>query len=295
MKKICFLYMLLLLTFLCGCGRREQLPRSARTSAAEPEPAMTGEATYEPMAFTQPCVESPYDYYYEDDSRRIAVKRYTRDGVSFLAADVQLMDASLFHVALSDGKLEPLSDMAERSGAVLAINADDYGVHDYGVIIRNGQLLRANETTRHLLSVDSAGDFDVITRQDDPASLAQELLANGTRQSFEFGPELIRDGKAVEFDSAFDLISTAQMRREPRTAIGQIGQLHYVIIVADGRQPCYSRGMTLAELQDCFISFGAKTAINLDGGGSTEMWFRGDIINLPSEGKERKLSDIIYF
>ena len=52
--------------------------------------------------------------------------------------------------------------------------------------------------------------------------------------------------------------------------------------------------MTLPELQQVFIAHGAVTAMNLDGGGSTEMWFQGQTINRPFSGR-RDISDIIYF
>lgn len=67
-----------------------------------------------------------------------------------------------------------------------------------------------------------------------------------------------------------------------------------MVIVADGRQSGYSKGMTLIELQHLFLRYGAQTAINLDGGLS-EMWFNGSIVNRPSQGSERRLSDILYF
>lgn len=129
---------------------------------------------------------------------------------------------------------------------------------------------------------------------EDPVALGNELVKANTWQTFEFGPELIRNGQAVEFSPEFDLISTAPTRREPRTAIGQIAPLHYVVIVADGRQSGYSKGMTLIELQHLFLRYGAQMAINLDGGLS-EMWFNGSIVNRPSQGSERRLSDILYF
>jgi exopolysaccharide biosynthesis protein len=106
---------------------------------------------------------------------------------------------------------------------------------------------------------------------------------------------LVLDSQAASFNSAFDVISTKSSRREPRTAIGQINALHYIIIIADGRQEGYSKGMTLPELQQLFIDYGAQTAMNLDGGGSTELWFQGEIINRPSGGDERYVSDMIFF
>ena len=43
------------------------------------------------------------------------------------------------------------------------------------------------------------------------------------------------------------------------------------------------------------VRYGAQTAMNLDGGGTTEMWLCGEIINRPSGGQERSMSDIIWF
>lgn len=99
----------------------------------------------------------------------------------------------------------------------------------------------------------------------------------------------------MAFPEAFDLISTRSSRREPRTAIGQLGPLHYCVIVVDGRQPGYSEGISLQDLRQMFVELGAQTAFNLDGGGSTELWFMGEILNQPSGGHERSVSDAICF
>ena len=248
-----------------------------------------------------PCTTAPYDYQFQDDARYITVNRVARDGVTYFVADVQLAQATGFHTALSSGAssggLESVSAMASRAGAVLAINGDDYGTHNYGVIIRNGELLRAEQTTRSQMAVDRNGDMTVRSERngEDAAALGQQLVSEGVLQTFEFGPELVLDGKTAEFGTTFDIISTNPSRKEPRTAIGQIGPLHYVLLVVDGRQDGYSVGISLQDLQSLFLQYGAKTAMNLDGGGSTEMWFQGQVINRPSGGVERDVSDAIYF
>jgi exopolysaccharide biosynthesis protein len=59
---------------------------------------------------------------------------------------------------------------------------------------------------------------------------------------------------------------------QPRTAIGYSRNGRYLyLVVADGRQPFYSEGMTTAELAKLMISLGAQYAMNLDGGGSSTM------------------------
>jgi exopolysaccharide biosynthesis protein len=79
----------------------------------------------------------------------------------------------------------------------------------------------------------------------------------------------------------------------PRTSVGlsQDGRYLYVVVI-DGRQPGYSVGTTSMETADLMIGFGAYTAINLDGGGSTDLvedngHGGATIVNKPSGGAER--------
>jgi exopolysaccharide biosynthesis protein len=79
----------------------------------------------------------------------------------------------------------------------------------------------------------------------------------------------------------------------PRTSVGlsQDGRYLYVVVI-DGRQPGYSVGTTSMETADIMIGFGAFTAINLDGGGSTDLvedngHGGATIVNKPSGGAER--------
>ena len=258
-------------------------------------PVQAAETGFQPF-----CFEGPADYSYQDEGLSVAIKRYQQNDIVYFVADVQMKQAKQLMAGLSsdkpNGREEQIEAIASRNGAVLAVNGDYYGAHKYGTIIRNGQLIRSTTTTRNMLMVDANGNMSVrVDRdQDNAPRLGDELVAQGIWQAFEFGPELVRDGQAVTFSPKFDVISTRDTRREPRTAMGQIGPLHYIVVVADGRQDGYSIGMTLPELQQVFIAHGAVTAMNLDGGGSTEMWFQGQTINRPFSGR-RDISDIIYF
>jgi hypothetical protein len=79
----------------------------------------------------------------------------------------------------------------------------------------------------------------------------------------------------------------------PRTAVGfdESGTRAYFVVV-DGRQS-HSTGLSLYDLGELMAQLGADDAINLDGGGSSEMVARlpGDagttILNSPSDGYER--------
>lgn len=252
-------------------------------------------AAAETTYWQEPCIPAPYDYSYQDDARAISINHVLTNGLSYWVADVQIQDAATMKTVLSDGST--VSAMAQDTDAVLAINGDDYGTHSYGVILRNGELLRAHDTTRHMLIVDSDGNMRLVRdRKANPyKALAEQLQSEQVWQAFEFGPALVENGQALSFPDAFDVISTRPSRKEPRTAIGMIEPLHYVIIVVDGRQPGYSDGISLQDLQLLFQDYGAQVAFNLDGGSSAEMWFMGEIISNPSGGQERRISDIICF
>ena len=86
------------------------------------------------------------------------------------------------------------------------------------------------------------------------------------------------------------------MTSNPRTAIGIIDENHYVFVVSDGRTS-NSDGLTLYELANFMKKLNVSTSYNLDGGGSSTMYFNGSIINNPTTmGKisERSVSDIVF-
>ena len=171
---------------LAACGNKPAEP--APTETPVPTAEITDEPTNEPLssAFTAPCIDAPYDYEYLADDKQIVIRRFDEADVQYLVADVQLTDARQLQTALSGGEafgaLEPASAMVERAGAVLAINADDYALHKYGTIIRNGELLRAHDTTRNMLIVDENGDFSVRSDRanEDSAALGASLTAANT-------------------------------------------------------------------------------------------------------------------
>ena len=86
------------------------------------------------------------------------------------------------------------------------------------------------------------------------------------------------------------------MASNPRTAIGIIDENHYVFVVSDGRTS-ESEGLSLYELATFMKKLNVETLYNLDGGGSSTMYFNGNIINNPTTSgriSERKVSDIVY-
>lgn len=80
--------------------------------------------------------------------------------------------------------------------------------------------------------------------------------------------------------------------RHPRTAIGY-NERQIIIATVDGRQAGWSVGMTYHELAELMQRLGCTDALNLDGGGSTTAWVRGQVVNRPSDGAERRIADAI--
>ena len=115
-----------------------------------------------------------------------------------------------------------------------------------------------------------------------------ELAAEPAGDLVLAGPLLVREGASLidgddrEGFSAgaaqFDSDITAA--RHPRCALG-IGDDELLAVCCDGRRSGVDAGLDLAELADLLISFGARDAINLDGGGSATLVHRGHLLNRP--------------
>lgn len=100
------------------------------------------------------------------------------------------------------------------------------------------------------------------------------------RWGVEFFPALIVDGQNV-VDGTFG------MGLQPRTAIGQSRNGDCMMLIIDGRQPGHSVGCTVADCSKILERYGAYQAMNLDGGSSSVMWYRGQLITRSSSVSKR--------
>jgi hypothetical protein len=108
---------------------------------------------------------------------------------------------------------------------------------------------------------------------------------------------LVKDGVNVGLlsDSLEGTFPRFSSGRHPRSAIAITKDSSTVIFaVVDGRRP-WSVGMSLGELGDALIAFGAWDAMNLDGGGSSALWVNGTVVNYPSDAAgERAVGNAIF-
>ncbi len=216
---------------------------------------------------------------------------------------------------------ELINNFASRYGVIAGVNGGYFGgTSSYSAVIQPGTVLAKNiasvtrtagtfYTTRSLFSATETRDLavnwiyhfgtttkDVYTYSAPLANTeakpaAAPTTATGTQFVDLFmgiggGPTLVKNGAAhityteeVMFGSGVSLDT-----QDPRTAVGYTKDKHVIILVADGRQTT-SSGLSLVELAQVFVNLGCVEAMNLDGGGSTQMAIGNKIIDTPSESR----------
>ena len=129
-------------------------------------------------------------------------------------------------------------------------------------------------------------------RRGDRVAIAQTLgsrLADEARLVVGGGPMLVEKGVVNVRSREESIAPDIAYGRAPRTGIGIKADGTVLLMVVDGRSR-YSAGMSLNEFARYLKRFGAVSAVNLDGGGSSEMVLDGKIMNRPSDGSERPVS-----
>ena len=239
------------------------------------------------------------DNSYTDANISITIETREVCNTTVYIADVQLSSAEYLKTALANDTFgtnvtETTSAQAEAKSAILAVDGDYYGANKTGYVIKNGTVYRdsvRNDSEYDDLVIYEDGSFGTINETE---ISAEQLVKNGVTQLFAFGPALVENGE-ITVDQNSEVGKA--MASNPRTAIGVIDKLHYVFVVADGRSS-ESEGLSLYELAELLQDYGCETAYNLDGGGSSTMYFNGQVINKPTTNghsfKEREVSDIVY-
>ncbi len=220
-------------------------------------------------------------------------------------ADVTIAHPSQFRRFYAGGEFDMHNRyypevMAQDANAVVAITGDFYNYRNYGVVVYNGTIYRdiQRECMPYVLFVDKNGDlniehcaggFDVQSYIDE-----HDITFNVC-----FGPALINDGHILTSKEAYDYDQTEGSDGwiygwAPRSAIGQLGELHYLLCTVDGKNPGYhgTRSYILAQVMS---EKQCVTAYNLDGGHTATLLANGKVFNRVAFGGQRASSDILYF
>ncbi|WP_461614825.1 phosphodiester glycosidase family protein [Clostridium sp. Marseille-QA1073] len=229
------------------------------------------------------------------------IERFEVNSNKFTGYVLIINDATRVKVGYSE-KLEvegqTTSEIAENNDAIAAINGGGFtdeatgslwtgtGAKPTGIIMSNGDIkyndLSSDDEQREVVAITEDGVLLVGSYS------LNELIQHKAKEAVSFGPALIVDGqKAItNGDGGWGIA--------PRTAIGQRKDGAIILLVIDGRQT-NSIGATLKEVQDVLYEYGAYNASNLDGGSSSTMYYKGEVINSPSDSLgERAVPSAIY-
>lgn len=239
------------------------------------------------------------DSSYKDDNISVNLSETTVNNTQVYVADITLSSSNYLKTAFAQNAYgtnvtAKTSVTAADNNAILSVNGDYYGANSTGYVIRNGVVYRdtvREDSSNGDLAIYKDGSFKII--YEDQIS-AEQLVNDGVVNLLAFGPALVENGE-IAVDTSTEVGQA--MASNPRTAIGMIDENHYIIVVSDGRTS-ESEGLSLYQLAEVMKSYGAKTAYNLDGGGSSTLYFNGQVINKPTTGgnkiSERAVSDIVY-
>ena len=239
------------------------------------------------------------DTSYSDGNISVNLTEKTVNETQVYVADINLSSSDYLKTALAQNSYgtnvtAKTSVTAAENNAILAVNGDYYGANSSGYVIRNGVVYRDSvreDASNGDLAIYKDGSFKII--YEDQVSVDQ-LVQDGVVNLLAFGPSLVENGE-ISVDTNTEVGQA--MSSNPRTAIGIIDENHYIIVVSDGRTS-ESKGLSLYQMAEVMKSYGVKTAYNLDGGGSSTLYFNGQVINKPTTGgskiSERAVSDIVY-
>lgn len=180
-------------------------------------------------------------------------------------------------------KGDTTSNIAKANHAIAAINAGGFydpngtgtGRLPYGFILQDGKYTLGQD-----VGPSESVDFIGFTKSGNLIAGSYdktELKDMDAMWGVTFGPPLIVNGKKMitDGDGGWGI--------GPRTAIGQKKDGTVIFLVIDGRQPGYSTGATLRDVQDILYEEGCVIAANLDGGSSSTLYYNGKVVNKPAD------------
>lgn len=194
-------------------------------------------------------------------------------------------------VPAADSTLEKTTALAARSGAVAAVNGSFFNMKaPYGSV----NYLRVDDAdlAPNRLSPNAPGSGRTLQQGGAVATFRGGLyMLKGddlrTWERYIAAEDVVTTGPVLIAGGEPEPVKLAKFNtdRHPRTAAGRRADGTVLLVVADGRSP-QAAGLTMGELQQVMLALGCRDAINLDGGGSTAMVVRGEVVNHPSDNRQ---------
>ena len=217
--------------------------------------------------------DAPDESYQDIELRTVIGSTYK--GYMLIVRDPSRVSVGVCNNPFSGTYGKYLNEIADEAGAIAAINAggfeDDggqgHGGIPTGIVYSGGEMLWSKTDPYYDTLIGFDKDDKLILATGITAEKSKEL---NLRDAVTFGPALVVNGEASSVTSSSGL--------NPRTAIGQRADGAVLLLVIDGRQAS-SLGATYADLISVMVEYGAVNAVNLDGGSSSLMYYKGEYLN----------------
>ena len=290
---------LLALLALTGTLSQDAAAQPSETFLSPEHSTSVQEAQYPYYAALMPESSRFEEGNYIGNNALVLLERHTRKNgtlsSAYIYTEIYLPDVHYLRTWYMDDPADDLTGTADiRTAsralqAAFAVNGDFYNLQGVNAV-RNGTVINSCVCTYDLCVLYEDGTMRTFSPDELPTQDSVDTALTGAWQAWSFGPLLLTDdGKAITDFS--DRTIEYLTRAHPRTAIGYFGPGHYCIVTVTGYQNNMP-GVTLEELSAFFADLGCRQAYNLDGGGSTHIWYHGHEIGYPSEA--RALAYLIY-
>lgn len=269
-------------------------PNGWETGSKYRECSVCGTKETETMPKTEkfPIVE-------EGDGYRLTITREWFENAWVYAAHLEFTDYTRFGTDCANGKYnngyETTSHAATRLGAILAVNGCYSAPYLDYTVVRSGKIWNGANRNLWIPAVYSSYNGKLISAWEtggDPTvrgKNVRQLVDDGlVTDTFCFGPPGMTNGVITDTNTSGS--------RAQRTFIGTNGNAGDIwVCVSDGRyNDGESAGLTGNQCMRFLASKGCTFGVNLDGGGSTTMVYRGHVLNA-AKGNERAVVDFVYF
>lgn len=212
----------------------------------------------------------------EDGIEVYSVKSGTYNGYMMVVLDPARVTVGTCRDKFNGERGLQLKDIAKRYDALAAINGGGFedtggvgnGGTPVGLVVAQGKLMHTGKVKEYNITVGFNQDNIMILAKNMTKEEAQE---KGIRDAITFGPALVVNGEPVA-------VKGASSGLNPRTAIGQRADGAVLLLVIDGRQAS-SLGATYADMITVLMEYKAINAVNMDGGSSSLMYYKGEYLN----------------
>ena len=236
--------------------------------------------------------------YYLDDTILCITWKQVCHNCIYTISEVKIAHGSQFRRFLADGtygsdKQYYPSEMAVSVNAVTASSGDFYKFRSWGVGVYQNTVMSL-KTITDTCFIDDNGDliFAPAGTFSDVEAAQAYVDENNIRFSLLFGPILVENGVNVVPDD-YDLGEIN--KGYARMGLCQVDERHYLLVAANQEANSYFSVPTAKIFADQLIAFGVDKGFSLDGGQTAAIITNDTLINRPTYGYQRQISDIIYF